>query len=290
MAAFFPPLYSKFGSSIKDLLTKKYDYKNQISTKNNVQGGDVNVESTIVLGEGKEKGSSDFSGTVKTTYKNKDFGQFEGEIATKGALAGELKATKLHEGLTVSLKATEKPTGKVGLEYKQDSLATTLSAEVQSGTTLVEGTVVAGVDGFSVGGQGLYNTAKNDLDDYNFGGEYAAPDYTFTVKTAAKAEQVVGSYWHRVPSSRGKLSTQVGGQLAWDLQTNARIFTLGTEHDVDDTTSVKAKIDSNGVVGGVVEHRLANPALKVGLSSQWNGKNKAFSSEKFGVALTFGDF
>jgi voltage-dependent anion channel protein 2 len=289
MAAFIPPLYSNIGKTFKDFIGKKYDYKNQISTKNNVQGGDVTLESTLVLGEGKEKGSSDFSGTVKATYKNKDFGQFDGEIATKGALSGELKATKLHDGLTVSLKATEKPTGKVTVEYRQESVATTLSAEVQTATTLVEGTLVAGVDGFSVGGQGVYNSGKADVDDYNFAGEYTQPDYTLTVKTSQKAENVSGSYWHRIPSSRGKLSTQVGGQLAWDLQTNGRVFTLGTEHDVDETTSVKGKIDSTGIVSGVVEHRLANPAMKVGLSSQWNGKNK-FTSDKFGVALSFGDF
>jgi len=290
MSHFIPPLYSKLGTSVKDLITKKYDFKNQITAKNNLQGGDLNVESTVVLGDGKEKGTSDFSGLVKTKYKNKDFGEFEGEIATKGALNGELRANKLHDGLVVTLKATEKPTGKIALEYKQEAVASTLSAEVQSGTTILEGSLVAGVDGFSVGGQTLYDTGKSDFDDYNFAGEYSAPDYAFTVKTASRAEQVIGSYYHRVPSSRAKLSTQVGGQLAWDLSNNSRVFTLGTEHDVDDTTTVKAKVDSNGILAGVVEHRLSNPALKVGLSSQWSGKNKSFNSEKFGVALTFGDF
>jgi len=289
MAAFIPPLYNNIGKTFKDFIGKKYDYKNQVNTKNNVHGGDVTLDSTLVLGEGKEKGSSDFSGVVKATYKNKDFGQVEGEIATKGALWGEVKATKLHDGLTVILRGTEKPTGKVTAEYRQESVATTVSAEVQTGTTLVEGTLVAGVDGFSVGGQALYNTGKADVDDYNFAGEYSQPDYTLSVRTANKAEQVNGSYWHKIPSSRGKLGTQVGGQLSWDLQSNNRVFTLGTEHDVDDSTSVKGKIDSNGIVSGVVEHRLANPAMKVGLSSQWNGKNK-FTSDKFGVALSFGDF
>jgi voltage-dependent anion channel protein 2 len=285
-SAFVPPLFSKLGTSAKDLLTKKYDYKNSVGTKNN-QNQDLSIESVATIAEG-----FDVSGNVKLKHKNKDIGEFEGEFNTKGTLTGELKATKLHEGFTVILKGTEKPTGKIGVEYKREALAASLSTEANfsgSTTAKIEATAVAGVDGFSVGGQSSYDTNKSVVDDYNFGAEYSEKDYTLTLKTAKKADEVIASYFHNLPS-KSKLRTQVGGQFSWCLNSDAKVLTLGSEHDVDDTTTVKAKIDTNGSFATAIEHRLANPALKVALSSQWDGKKKSFSPKDFGVALTFGDF
>jgi voltage-dependent anion channel protein 2 len=285
-SAFVPPLFSKLGNSAKDLLTKKYDFKNTVGTKNN-QNQDLSIESVATIGEG-----FDVSGNVKLKHKNKDVGEFEGEFNTKGTLTGELKATKLQDGLTVILKGTEKPTAKVGLEYKRESLAASVSSDVSfspSTSAKLEAAVVAGVDGFSVGGQGSYDTNKSVVDDYNFGAEYSDKDYTLTLKTAKKADEVIASYFHNLPS-KTKLKTQVGGQFSWALNTDQKVLTFGSEHDVDDTTTVKAKIDTNGAFATAIEHRLSNPALKVALSSTWDGKKKSFSPEKFGVALTFGDF
>jgi len=291
-AAFLPPLFSKLGTATKDLLTKKYDFKNQVGSKHNVSG-DLNIESTATVGE-----AWDVSGNVKTKYKNKDFGEFEGEFNTGGALTGELKANKLHDGLTVVVKGTEKPNAKVSLEYRRESVSATVGTDVNfSGKTTakLDASVVAGVDGFSVGGNVVYDADKSALDDYNFGAEYSEKDYTLTLKTAPndkskakKADEVVASYFHNLPA-KGKHKTQVGGQASWNLTSDDRVLTFGSEHDVDDNTLVKAKVDTNGIFATAIEHRLANPALKVALSSSWEGKKKTTTPEKFGVALTFGD-
>jgi voltage-dependent anion channel protein 2 len=285
MAAFVPPLWSKLGNSFKDLIEKKFNFKNAIIIKNNVQA-DLTLESTAYLGDH----FGDFSGLVKTTYKNKDFGQFEGEIETTGNIKGELKASKLYDGLTIVLKATQKPTGKVTAEYKRENVSTTVSADVSNDKTVVEGTLVGGFDGFAVGGQVAYDTAAADVKDYNFGAEYAQGDFVATVKTSDKADKVAGSYFHTLPSSRNKLKTQVGGSMGWDLAAKKGVLTIAAEHDVDETTTGKAKIDSEGIIAGVVEHRLNNPNVKVALSAQWNGKQPGTTPDKFGVQATFGDY
>jgi len=285
--AFIPPLWSKFGSSGKDLLTKKYEYKNQLTAKNNV-AADLTIESTVTVGE-----SANLSGTEKIKYKNKDFGEVEAEVGTapnkdKATLSAEVKAQKLYDGLTVTAKGTDVWTAKVGAEYKHESVATSASFEANKDSQQVEGTVVAGFDGFSVGGQAKY-CFNHGINDYNFGAEYTQPDYVLTLKTEKKAEELVGSYWHSLPVSRGKLKTQVGGKVSWNLESGSKVFTVGTEHEIDEVTTVKGKINTDGDLGAVLEHRLTNPFMRLALSANWKVQDKTTSPKEFGVALTFGD-
>lgn len=285
---FTPPLWSKFGTNLKDLLTKKYDYKNQLTTKNNV-ASDLTIESSVTQGD------SSFNGNVKANYKNKDFGSVETEVGTapnkdKNTLSAEVKATKLHDGLTVSLKGTDVPNAKLGAEYRQESVSASVTVESGKESSSAEATVVAGFDGFSVGGQGKY-CSVHGVTDYNFGAEYtAAEQYFVTLKTEAKTEKLVASYWHNIPTSRNKLKTQVGAQVNWNLENGAKVLTIATEHDIDEVTTIKEKIDTEGVVATVLEHRLSNPFLRVNLSANWQVKDKTTTPKQFGVALTFGDF
>jgi hypothetical protein len=286
--AFIPPVFSKIGDSIKKLLTKSYehDYKNQVKVINKVSA-ELTFESTVSAGDSKKGG--DLMGAVKTKYKNKDFGTIEGEIDTAGKLSGELALTTLAKGVEVTIKATDRPNGKLNIQYKAENVAATLGAAMESSTNKVDASVVAGFDNFSVGGSAEYDTAAADASDYNFGSEYSQPDYTVTVKTQNKANVLVGSYFYNLPG-RGKLPVAVGGQLDWNLKSNARTLTVGTDVTVDDTTSVRGKVDSNAVVSAAVEHRLANPLMRVALSGQWNAASRSSVPERFGVAVTFGDF
>jgi len=287
--SFVPPLWSKFGTSAKDLLTKKYDYKHQLTTKNNV-ASDLTVESTVGVNE-----NSSLNGLVKAKYKNKDFGEIETEIGTvpnkdKATLSAEVKATKFYDGLTIIAKGSDgQPLVKLGAEYRQDSVATSVTVEHTKEANQVEGTLAAGFDGFSVGGQGKY-CSNHGVADYNFGAEYSQPEYALTLKTEKKAENLVGSYWHNVPTSRNKLKTQVGASVSWNLNEGNKVFTVGTEHDIDEVTTVKGKIDTEGALGTVLEHRLSNPAMRLNLSANWKVQDKTTAPKQFGVALTFGDY
>jgi len=286
MAAFVPPLWSKFGTNLKDLLSKKYDYKNQFVVKNNV-GKDLTVESTITQGA-----ASNFDGSVKATYKNKDFGQVETEVATvpnkdKATLASELKATKLYDGVTVIVKGSDVPNAKAGVEYRREAVAAAVTVEGTKESNSVDASLVAGFDGFSVGGQAKY-CSSHGVADYNFGAEYSQAEYALTLKTEAKTEKLVASYWHNVPTSRA-FKTQVGGQVNWNLENGSKVLTVATEHELDAASLIKAKIDTEGVAAAVYETRLSNPNLKLSLSANWQVKDKVVAPKQFGVALAFGD-
>jgi voltage-dependent anion channel protein 2 len=283
--AFVPPLYSKLGKSLSDLLKKKFEYSSKVATRNNVTS-DVTIESTASL---NEKGN--YSGAVKATYKNKDFGEVESEANTDGTLTGQVKATKLVDNLTLTLSGTERPSGKLLAEYQQEIFSVSGQVEHNTETTKVEGTVTVGYDGFCVGGQARYDTATSDLEDYNAGAEYTHDDFVATVVTTDRADKLTASYYHKIRNRTPGLKTFVGGRFEYDLtkQANNRVLTIGAEHDVDKLTTVKGKIDNNGTLSAVVEHRLDNPALKLSFAAQWKG-NKTTTPEKFGFGLNFGDY
>jgi len=246
---------------------------------------DVTVESSASY---SEKGT--YSGNVKATYKNRDFGEVESEANTDGLLTGQIKATKLVDGLTVTLSGTERPSGKLLAEYQQEVFSVSGQVEHNAETTKLEGTAVVGFDGFSVGGQARYDTATADLEDYNAGAEYTHDDFTVTLVTTDRADKLVGSYFHKM-KNRGGLKSSVGGRFEYDLtkQANNRVLTIGAEHEIDSATTAKGKIDSNGSISALVEHRLGNPSLKLSFAAQWSGKNKTTTPEKFGVGMAFGD-
>jgi voltage-dependent anion channel protein 2 len=286
MASFVPPLYSKLGKSLSDLLKKKFEYDSKINSRNAVNQ-ELTVESAANL---TEKGN--YGGNVKTTYKNKDFGEVEGEVSTTGLLTGSVKATKLADNLTVTLSGSERPSGKLLAEYQKEYFAVSGQVEHNADTTKLEGTAVVGFDGFSVGGQARYDTATSDLEDYNAGAEYTHDDFTATLVTTERADKLVASYFHKIKNRTAGLKTAVGGRFEYDLtkQANNRVLTIGVEHDVDAASNFKAKVDSNGSIAGVVEHRLNNPSVKLAFAAQWSGKNKTTTPERFGVALNFGDY
>jgi voltage-dependent anion channel protein 2 len=284
--SFVPPLYSKLGKSLSDLFKKKFEYDSKISSRNNVNS-ELTIESSSNF---TEKGT--FAGNVKTTYKNKDFGEVEGELNTSGLVTGSLKLTKLADHLTVTASGTERPSGKLLAEYQKEYFAVSGQVEHNMDTTKLEGTVVVGFDGFAVGGQGRYDTATSDLEDYNAGAEYTHDDFTATLVTTDRADKLVASYFHKIKNRTAGLKTSVGGRFEYDLtkQANNRLLTIGVEHDIDASSNMKAKVDSNGTIAGVVEHRLNNPSLKLAFAAQWAGKNKTTTPEKFGVGVHFGDY
>lgn len=271
---------------MSDLFKKKFEYDSKVSTRN-IVNPELTLESSANL---SEKGN--FGGNVKITYKNKDFGEVESEVNTAGLMTGSVKATKFADNLTVTFSGTERPSGKVLAEYQQEYFSVSGQVEHSTETTKVEGTAVVGFDGFSVGGQVRYDTATSDLEDYNAGAEYTEDDFTATLVTTDRADKLVASYFYKIKNRTVGLKTSVGGRFEYDLtkQANNRVLAVGVEHDIDSASNFKAKVDSNGTIAGVVEHRLSNPSVKLAFAAQWSGKNKTTTPERLGVGLHFGDY
>ncbi len=141
-----------------------------------------------------------------------------------------------------------------------------------------------GFDGLSVGGQFKYDITGQRLADFNAGAEYSQPDYTVTLKTSEQANKIATSYLH-------KLSPQltVGGLFCFDIESNKRLLTVGGSYRIDSASFTKAKLDTNGTLSTVFEHRLRNPNVKLVLASEYNAKQVSTVPEKVGLAVHLGD-
>jgi len=275
---FVPPLWGKFGTSVKDLFTKKYTFKNQVVTKHNAKNG-VTLESGGVY-------TNELSGYVKATQKSKELGSAEVNIETSGKAEGKVKFDQMAKGLVLTLSGNEKPSAKVNVDYSQEYFAgsAALDTAVKSFQTKIDGSAVVGFEGLSFGGQFKFDVSgDNELEDYNAGVEYSQEDFTATIQSADKTEKITASYYQKVGSD-----LQVGASV--DFGKGGRVLTIGDEYQLDADTTLKGKANTKGVVSAVVEHRLANPKLQFGVAASFNAFNGPVAADQFGLSVTFGDF
>lgn len=83
----------------------------------------------------------------------------------------------------------------------------------------------------------------------------------------------------------------IGAQYKYDITgKTARSLLVGTEYVADKDTLFKAKIElPSGIVQGVVEHRVRNPNVLLGIAASFRTGNNGLTKEKVGVTATLGD-
>jgi len=277
---FVPPLFKKFGQTLTDLFKEQFEYKKQLKLKTTTANGVSLQSGAEVVG----KTGAEFAGNVKATYKQADIGTFETELHTAGVTKYSVKADRLTKGLTVKVSGDEKPAGKVEIDYAQEYFSSSLTVDVSKIATAIEGAGVVGFDGLSVGGQVKYDITGQRLSDFNAGTEYAQPDFIVSLKTSEQANKITTSYIH-------KLSPQLttGACFAYDIESNKRLLTVGGSYRIDSASFTKAKIDTNGILSTIFEHRLRNPNVKLVLASEYNAKQACTVPEKVGLSINLGD-
>jgi len=279
MTEFIPPLFKKFGKSLTDLFKEQFEYKKQLKVKTTTSSG-VTLESGV---EALSKGG-DFGGNVKTTWKQPDIGTFETELNTAGSTKYSVKAEKLSKGLTVKASGDEKPAGKLEVDYAQEYFSSSLTADVSKDSTSADFAGVVGFDGLSVGGNVKYDVTGQKVSDFNAGAEYSQSDFTATIKTANQAQQIGTSYFHKLNAD-----LTVGGLFSYDIEKGSRVLTVGGEYGLGDKNSIKAKVDTNGILATALIHRLRAPLTKLVLTTEFNTKSASTVPQNIGIGLHLGD-
>jgi len=279
MTEFIPPLFKRFGKGLQDLFKEQFEYKKQVKVKDALSK-DVTVE---VTGEAI-KGTSEFAGNVKTTYKVPDFGTVESELNTLGTANANVKADRLAKGLTVKVSGDERPMGKLEVDLAKEYYSTGFTVERNPSGNFVDGALVAGFDGLALGGGVKYDVANGNLSEYNGGLEYSKPDFTSTIKTTGQAQKVLLQHLHKV---NGDLT--VGGQFSYDIASGKYVAAAATALKFDPTASGKVKIDSDGFLSTVFEHKFNATNVKFLVSSEYNVRNLNTAPDRFGLGLIFGD-
>jgi len=304
--SFFPPLFSKIGSTASDLLAKKYDYKNSLTTKQKV---DDNLTVTI----GTDAAQNGLNGNAKVNFvdKTKDI---EAEVTTTGITKCQLKLKKAAPGTVVTVNVDQSARTRLVADYVQHGFAGSATVEA-CGTfagprgpsdsfkfpkTKVIASGVVGYDGLSVGGEvTLDAAAPSEVKDYNIGAQYQLGKYIVAAKTSEKANVLTASFYEFV-NPRLLLSSTFG----WRLDGTAfakpkdeskagasRVLTLGAEYAVNPNVTVRAKLDSTGGAATWVQTNLPDNRLQVAISSSYNLTSGPVAKPvAFGIQTTFGDY
>jgi len=286
--SFVPPFFGNFGKKVKDLFDKQYKYDNQLVSKNKTRSGLV-VESTATFGKS-------LVGGVEATYSDNSFGETKFTFDTAGKALNNIKLTKVHDGVVVtvdngvnpSCPKNNQPTTKIVAEYSQANVAAAVTTNYihSSGDYNIETAVSAGSDGVSVGGSFKFVKDKDGqgVKDYNAGIEYTDKDYTVTLKTESSLNTVKVGFIHKVDAD-----LTVGADAKICRASGARDLVFGSEFAVDKTTTVKSMLKTNGEFAVAYTQKFTNPRVQLGYASKFK-TSTGLNATAFGVNATFGDY
>jgi len=247
-------------------------------------------------------------GSLKATYVDKEYGEYEGEIdAASGKAWGKVTITRLLRPAKFIFNGGFDPTSKDPLvkdgysvkteaEYRKDYLAGSASVllgdDGKSIAAVAEVAGVVGMDGVAVGGQ-VKVSQHGSLLDYNVGAQYEKSSFTGTVKTEHQGDVIRLSFYHQVRSDLkwgAEILSDEYDRLAKPAEARRRVISIAEEFQVDGDTLVKARLNNFGEIGAVIEHRLHNPAVVVGAAAQFKADGSArVTPDKFGLSLSIGE-
>jgi hypothetical protein len=269
--------------TFSDFCSKNFNFDHSVKTVHKSSGG-VKIENSATPAGGSFK-----------SYTKLNFPAASGKAEVKITANGKAKDTsakfefgELVKGADFTVSANSEPSVTLEAEYSPLSNVGT-KFEVTSDLA-DQRSLTASVNAKSNGAKATVITevclAGGGLKDYNFKLDYKQKNLLAQAKTSSGRSKLnawvaqqccAGWYW--------------GAQIEHNLKSSATVATVGSKYKLDDSTAIYKKLDSSGVLSSSIEHKLANPALKVNAAAQFNlfGTN-CCAAEKFGLGLTFGDF
>lgn len=142
--------------------------------------------------------------------------------------------------------------------------------------------VVAGHDGFLVGGEAGYDLQKAAVTKYSVGLGYQTPSYVANLTATQNLGIIAASYYQKVNES-----TEVGAKVGYDVNAaKASGLELASKYKLDPLSFAKAKVNDRGIAALAYNTKLnAGTTLGLGLSLDLNKLNEA--GHKIGTHLQF---
>ena len=279
--------------SSSDALNKKFEYKHKLATVATHRSG-LRVESGAILQDG---GAA--LGYVKSRFPSFEYGTVTAEVYTDAGSESrvEFVAKGLPVGLTLTGavaskdkdKAFKGPVDTVDVSYRTEYVAATVKGKTDLQTHKVDASLSLGTMGVSVGGLVSVDASNGaDVTEMNAGVEYEQDDYVASMWTERNLSYLTAGYFQRLTPGH-VLAATFGCN---PITKGERKLTVGNEYRVDADTTLKTRMDiPTGDVSTHVEHRLANPRLLLGVSSQFNLlRSQKLAMDKVGVNITLGEF
>uniref|UniRef100_A0A672KKS1 Non-selective voltage-gated ion channel VDAC3 n=1 Tax=Sinocyclocheilus grahami TaxID=75366 RepID=A0A672KKS1_SINGR len=247
-----PPAYSDLGKAAKDIFSKGFGFgivKLDLKTKSQ-DGVEFNTSGSTNTDTGKAGGS------LETKYKMKDLGlSLNQKWNTDNMLSTEL-------ALDTSFVPNSGLFLKTG--YMRDFV--NVSCDIDFEGPVVHSAAVLGYEGWLVGYQMAFDTAKSKLVQNNFALGYKAGDFQLHTNVNDGAE-FGGSVYQKVSDQ-----LEMAVTLAWTSGSN------------NTHASVSAKVNNASLIGVGYTQSL-RPGVKLTLSALIDGKNFNTGGHKVGLGF-----
>ncbi|CAE6075666.1 unnamed protein product [Arabidopsis arenosa] len=268
-----PGLFADIGKSAKDLLTRDYstDQKFSIST-NSVSG--VALTSTAL------KNGVLHAANVATQYKYRN-ALFDVKIDTDSNILTTVTFTEILPSTKAiaSFKVPDYNSSKLEVQYFHDHATVTAAAALQQ-NPLIDVTATLGSPTISFGAEAGYDTTSRTFTKYNVGISVTKPDRCASIILGDKGDSIKASYLYHLNESKRSAAV---GEVVRKISTNENTVTVGGLYAVDHLTNVKAKLNSNGKLGAVLQHEVL-PKSIVTISGEIDTKTLD-KYPRFGLSL-----
>ncbi|KAL8240605.1 hypothetical protein R6Q59_013960 [Mikania micrantha] len=297
-----PRLFSSFGKKSKEPLTKDYllDHKFSISTpnvakvafrstatskdgvstvdvgaiyrsKNSTIGAKIDAQSNVILTFVLKKIVP--LTNVVASFNLHDFES--GKIATSLTFMDIAPSTKV----ITSFHLPSFRSSKLKVQYFHH-LATLTSTMALNEAPTIGASATIGTPTFAMGAKVAYEIFSSKLTNFAVGINFNRPDSTASLVLGDNGDTIRAFYRYRFDALK---KTAAAVEITRRLSANETEFVVGGCYVFDNQTSVKAKLDSCGKLGAVLQLKIITKLL-VSLSSELDMK-ALHKTPKFGFAF-----
>ncbi|KAK4799063.1 hypothetical protein SAY86_024428 [Trapa natans] len=256
-----PGLFSEIGKKARDILTANYNTTKKISINTRSFDNGVVLTSTSL----KDEGVSLALVGAEYTYKNSLIHVIldtESQILTTATFTEILPSTKA----IASFKFPDCSSGKIELQHFHDHATLTTSMGLKQ-SPVIDISATVGTSDIALGGEAGYDTKFGSFTKYTAGVCARKSDACAAVILADKGNTIRATYMHHLD----KQKNCAVGEIMRKLSTNESIVTVGGVYAVDPLTVVKAKLNSYGMLGAVLQHEII-PKSMLTISGEVNTK------------------
>ncbi|KAJ6990409.1 mitochondrial outer membrane protein porin 2 [Populus alba] len=268
-----PVLFADIGNKAKDLLTKDYNSDQRLSVSTFSDAGVALTSSAVKIG-----GLSTGDVAALYMYKNTIFNvqiDTESNISTTLTFTGFLPSTKT----IASIKFPDYNSGKLEVQYFHDRASFTTAVALNQ-SPAIDVTATIGTPTMAFGAEAGYDTTLGSFTKYTAGISVTKPDSYASMILGDKGDSLRASYVHHLDLLK---KSAVAGEITRRFSTNENTLTIGGSFPVDHLTVVKAKLNSHGKLGALVQHEVI-PKSVLTISSEVDTK-ALDKSPRFGLAI-----
>uniref|UniRef100_A0A7S2Y051 Voltage-dependent anion-selective channel protein 1 n=1 Tax=Fibrocapsa japonica TaxID=94617 RepID=A0A7S2Y051_9STRA len=284
------PLYKDFTKPVKSLFEDDYKFKQVLKTKYKSPAGvGVTIENERSLLKGAS--SKSVSGKVSASYDFKDLGVKldKLELSASDVVGLELSSTGIYPGAKLSIKANPMMDlkGNVALQYKCSAATVVVDGKLPDLDSVDVSVTTSQMD-ILLGGKlvGKSLTGKGGPScSYDLAVGYNTKDFFAAVSSdkGLSAFKLLGNY---TVSPTVKLGAQVDlTPPATAADTMTHKVTMGGTYKCNPTTTVRAKVTSDGVLSGAFQQNCAK-TLSVAAAAEM--KLQDMKQVKYGFNVTMG--